>query len=130
MRSRRTIIGLNQSAVRVESGKATPLRFIIALLVALTLSLMPLAMANTAHAATATAMAMDHCAGQRETAPMKHQAGAQGCAMACAAVEPMVVQLASQTIPVRPVLSPRLSPRLDGITPDATSPPPRSFPEI
>lgn len=114
------------------------LRLILALLVILALSVMPVSMADrttaahatTAHATTATPMAMDDCTGHHETAPDKHQSGTQDCAMACAVVEPVAPQLAVETNPVRSVLSPQPSPRLYGIASEATSPPPRLFPEI
>ena len=123
----------NKSALREESGRSVRLRLILALLVILALSVMPVSMADrttAAHATTATPMAMDDCTGHHETAPDKHQSGTQDCAMACAVVEPVAPQLAVETNPVRSVLSPQPSPRLNGIAPEATSPPPRLFPEI
>jgi len=94
---------------------------------------MPVSMANqlaAAHAATAVPMAMDHCAGQQDTTPAKPHGSFQGCAMACAAIEPTAFPQTAQASPIRSILSPRPSPRLDGIAPAATIPPPRAFPEI
>lgn len=112
-------------------------RFVLSLLVVLTLAFMPVSMVHQMASARVTAamqdtgaLAMDHCAGRDETKPVQHHDTTQGCAMACAVVQPMTPQVAAQSGPVQAILSPRPSPRLDGIAPNAASPPPRLLPKV
>src|SRR3546814_6651659 len=78
---------------------------------------------------------MGHCAGEHETSldkesgPDKPSGGMIDCAIACAAVSPTAPQMMACASHPRQILESQPSPRLEGIGPNATSPPPRLSPE-
>jgi len=113
-------------------------RFVGVMFLALTLLFMPLAMSSglaMTHTATVGMPDMGHCAGEHETSldkqsgPDKPSGGMIDCAIACAAVQPAVPQTPACASHPRQIVASQPSPRLEGIGPNATSPPPRLFPE-
>ncbi|MCM8731600.1 hypothetical protein ACFO8O_11590 [Hephaestia sp. GCM10023244] len=107
-------------------------RRIAAMVIAVTLSVMPLTMANgaaMAHATPALAPAMEHCAGTHEPSSDKQRGSMIDCAIACAVVQPVAPQISAVPDKVRPAPASLPSPRLEGSDPHTDSPPPRVFPE-
>lgn len=130
MRTRRTRAKKNRAKLRDRCGSV--LRFVTATFVALALSFMSISMASGAgmpHAAPAERTVTGHCADQNDTSADK-RINAMNCAIACVVVHSKAFEMESRAIPVRSTPSPQFSPCLEGIVPEATSPPPRRLPEV
>lgn len=133
MRARRTRAAGNEPAPCQERGRPGLLRLVSALVMALSLFLTSLAMSSgvaMAQSAPVPLSDMSHCIGKHETAPDQPPAAKISCAIACAAVQPMAPQMPPHIARLAPPLSSQPSPRLEGLHPDTTSPPPRLFPEV
>lgn len=131
MFSGRTRTEATRSRSHSAADQPALLRFFVALLMILTLTFTSVGMAGaaSAHVTSVSPSIMSHCADEHVSPLEKHADRMIDCAMACAMVQGIVPQLTPRATPVRPVLSMQLSPPLKGVEPDATSPPPRLFPE-
>lgn len=132
VRTRRTKTEAGKTDRCQRSGRHALPRFVGAMFLALTLLFMPLAMSSglaMTHTATVGMPDMGHCAGEHERSPDKQPGGMIDCAIACAAVSSTAPQMMAFASHPRQILASQPSPRLEGIGPNATSPPPRLFPE-
>lgn len=132
VRTRRTKAEAAKTDCCQRSGRHALPRFVGAMFLVLTLLFMPLAMSGgmaMTHTAPVGMSDAGHCMGEHERSPDKRLGGMIDCAIACAAVSPTAPQMMNCAGHARQILSSQLSLRLEGIGPNATSPPPRLFPE-
>jgi hypothetical protein len=105
-----------------------PVERLVRLLAVLAVLLMPLGMAPAAAAAVHPQMAMDmpagHCPEQAPGRDMK--GGIAECTMACAGTLPATDLASNEPVPIaRAPIQPTATQRLQGLHPDAATPPPK-----